>query len=713
MSAAAAAGAAAPAGNASGAPRTAEALLAAARRRAAAEAGAKAGGGPSRSPPPASRAAGRAPSPTDGRRALGGPHRPTARARAHLAQARIQAAGSLRTFGGSGGSGGSGGDGSLAASPRRGGAGLASPGGSQRDQSDAALVALHARCRGVQRQLEEAQELQLEAEGRAEAAEAEAAGLRSEVGAREEAQRLDARRQDGAQRGLEGQLQATQERVRDLEQRAEEAARNSALREAESAREAATLSSEARRLAGELHAAQEANRGGATQLSAAVAEVERLRVALTALERAKLTAEQDALAARAELQRASAGMQTQALQLQELVRRAKSGMAEQLATAQALLEAAAQKHFEAGAAVLREAEQRAEGLRGRLEGAEEQLRAVETLRVSEGETLELAMEWSEIVNGRIAELSDKMQQLGEALQFEGSASPLLSPGGGPSPRGAEGPSGARGAREVKKKVKSKSMRAAAAKDKAARERLLQLALPKARFDVLAAARHTVRGDRAGGERRKKKKGKTKKAAGRNGGRALSCRSPFSDPRPRSPAGARAGPSGPVGFASGAVRLTSPAPESERRPRWASPRGRRSGRGRPGASGEPRPSKEGLRLLGALQGELEELSMAHAKVMEVFDNRGFVSSSPGRSAVERQLEGVGTLRDLQSLAGNIQSKVEQVATLRQHLAGSGREAGASAGAGAGAGASAGAGVGAATWDDEDAGAAEGWGGQLAA
>ena len=104
-------------------------------------------------------------------------------------------------------------------------------------------------------------------------------------------------------------------------------------------------------------------------------------------------------------------------------------------------------------------------------------------------------------------------------------------------------------------------------------------------------------------------------------------------------------------------------------------------------------------------------MAHAKVMEVFDNRGFVSSSPGRSAVERQLEGVGTLRDLQSLAGNIQSKVEQVATLRHHLAGSGREAGASAGAGAGA--CAGGSAGAATWDDEDAGAAEGWGGQLAA
>ena len=77
-------------------------------------------------------------------------------------------------------------------------------------------------------------------------------------------------------------------------------------------------------------------------------------------------------------------------------------------------------------------------------------------------------------------------------------------------------------------------------------------------------------------------------------------------------------------------------------------------------------REGLRLLGTLQGELEELSQAHGRVMGVFESRGFVSTSPGRSAVERQLEGVSTLRDLQGLASSIQSKVEQVKTPRQHL-----------------------------------------------
>ena len=41
-------------------------------------------------------------------------------------------------------------------------------------------------------------------------------------------------------------------------------------------------------------------------------------------------------------------------------------------------------------------------LQARLEAAEEQLRRVEALRSSEGETLEMAMEWSEIISGRMA-----------------------------------------------------------------------------------------------------------------------------------------------------------------------------------------------------------------------------------------------------------------------------------------------------------------------
>lgn len=345
------------------------------------------------------------------------------------------------------------------------------------------------------------------------------------------------------------------------------------------------------------------------------------------------------MAARSELQRASARMQAQALQLQELVRRAKGGMAEQLATAKSLLEAAAQRHVEAATAVMQEAEQRADGLQTRLQVAEEQLRAVEALRMSEGETLELAMEWSEIINGRMAELSEKVAELGDALA---AGSSDFWPGGSPS-----------AARKTDGKVKRKKRKAERAAAAARQGRLFQLAQPKRAVRTGKAEAGAAYATGA----KKKKAMRRKKSAQR-------ARSPSPS---QSPAGQEVA-AGPVGFTSGAVRLT-PAPEYS--PPRASPGARRASRprtsrrsGAEGSGGEP--SREGLRLLGALQGELEELSQAHGHVMGVFESRGFVSTSPGRSAVERQLEGVGTLRDLQGLASSIQSKVEQVKTLRQHL-----------------------------------------------
>ena len=612
-------------------PRTAEALLAAARRRAAAEAG-KAGPGarPVCSPPRSYSAhlpLGRARVSPGRARSEGSPGcpAPSARVRSNIAQARALAASALK----------SGAPGGLAFSPPR--KTGAPTGGQQR--SEAALVSLHARCRSVQHQLEEVQEQHRLAEERAAAAEADAAALRLQAGALEETLKLDAHRQDGAQRGLEGQLLATQERARSLEQRAQDESRASALKEAEQAREAAALATEARRLAAELHAAQEANRGGAAQLAHTVGEVERLRTALSEQQRARVTAEQSALAARSELQRASAGMQAQELQLQELVRRAKVGMAEQLATAKSLLEAAAQRCVEAATTVTQEAEQRANGLQARLEAAEEQLCAVEALRVSEGETLELAMEWSEIINGRMAELSEKVAELRDALTAGGSD---FWPGGSTS-----------AARQKDGKVKRKKRKADRAAAAARQGRISQLAQPK----------RAVRMGKA-----------TAGAAGTTGAKtkkAMRKKKPAHRARLPSPSQSPTGKevmAGPVGFSSGAVRLT-PAPEDS--PLRTSPGARLASRPRAsrhsGAEGPGgKPSREGLQLLEALQGELEELSQAHGNLMGVFESRGFVSTSPGRSAIERQLEGVGTLRDLQGLASSIQSKVEQVKTLRQHL-----------------------------------------------
>ena len=318
-------------------------------------------------------------------------------------------------------------------------------------------------------------------------------------------------------------------------------------------------------------------------------------------------------------------------------------MAEQLATAKALLEAAAQRHVEAAAALTREAEQRADDLQARLEAAEEQLRRVEALRVSEGETLEMAMEWSEIINGRMAELSEKVTELGDLLAAADGAG--LGSGGSPSAAQKDGKG---------KRKKWKAERAAAA---ARRARLSQLALPKRPARAGAAAAAGAAGAACAAGARKKRAARRRKPA-----RGARSTSPLLSPAGRE-AAAR-----PVGFTSGAVRLT-PAPEHS--PPWASPGARRTSRtratrrsGAEGAGGGA--SREGLRLLGTLQGELEELSQAHGRVMGVFESRGFVSTSPGRSAVERQLEGVSTLRDLQGLASSIQSKVEQVKTLRQHL-----------------------------------------------
>ena len=249
----------------------------AAWRRAAAEAG-KAGPGGS---PPRAFAAHHLPqggarvSPGRARGGVspGGPA-PSARARSHLAHARVHADSALR----SGASAGA-----LAFSPPR----KTGPAAGGPQQSEAALVSLHARCRSVQHQLEEVQEQRRLAEERAAEAEADAAALRVQAGALEETLKLDAHRQDGAQRGLEGQLLATQERARSLEERAQDASRASALKEAEQAREAAAHATEARKLAAELHAAQEAICGGAAQLALAAGEVERLRAALSEQERAR------------------------------------------------------------------------------------------------------------------------------------------------------------------------------------------------------------------------------------------------------------------------------------------------------------------------------------------------------------------------------------------------------------------------------------------
>ena len=220
-----------------------------------------------------------------------------------------------------------------------------------------------------------------------------------------------------------------------------------------------------------------------------------------------------------------------------------------------------------------------------------------------------------------------------------------------------GPEGSPSAAQKDGKGKRKTRKAERAAAAARRARLSQLALPKRPARAGAAAAAGAAGAACAAGARKKRAARRRKPA--RGGRS---------PSPSlSPAGREAA-ARPVGFTSGAVRLT-PAPEHS--PPWALPGARRTSRtratrrsGAEGAGGGG--LREGLRLLGTLQGELEELSQAHGRVMGVFESRGFVSTSPGRSAVERQLEGVSTLRDLQGLASSIQSKVGQVKTLRQHL-----------------------------------------------